>query len=1151
MAACGWGRRSTATACGPARYLVTDDDRVVLASETGVIDVPPERGEASKGRLQPGRDARHRHRRGAHPAATTRSRPTSCRATPTGAGSPSNTYNVDEEAPSEDGPSPFYGIPPFPEAQGPAPLSGEPLRLAQRAFGYTDEDVRLVIGAMATGGAEPVGAMGNDTPLAVLSRKDPPLFRYFHQLFAQVTNPPIDPIREALVMSLQTSIGPEGNPFDETPEQCHRLVMASPVLTHAKLAKIAAIQEGIFDTIKLDTTWPVAEGTDGLQGAVERLCTEAADRVDEGYTVLVLSDRAIGPARAPVPALLAVSAVHQHLIREGSRLQTGLVIETGEAREVHDFACLLGYGVAAINPWLALDTVTALGGKEAAYLAAVNKGLRKILSKMGISTLGSYRGAQIFEAVGLDHALIEECFPGTPSRIGGIGFAELAEEALSRHARGYGAAHRPGLPVGGDYRWRRRGEVHKWGPATVAALQAATADGVGDEDAFARFCDLVDHEDEALCTLRGLLMFDESDAEPVPLHEVEPIESICRRFVTGAMSFGSISPEAHETLAIAMNRIGGRSNSGEGGEEPHRFAHDEDGAHRISKIKQVASGRFGVTAHYLVNAEDLQIKIAQGAKPGEGGQLPGHKVDTRIGAVRHATPGVGLISPPPHHDIYSIEDLAQLIYDLQVINPSARVSVKLVSEAGVGTVAAGVAKAHAGCVVIAGASGGTGASPLSSLKRAGLPWELGLAETQQVLTRNGLRERIRVQVDGGLRTSRDIAVATLLGAEEWGVATAALVVEGCIMLRKCHRNTCSVGIATQDPRLRERFAGRPDQVVAYFRLLAEGLRRIMARLGFRSVDDMVGRVDRLKARPNLDHPKARTLDLAPILAAPPADRPRRCLRPVPWALASHLDRRLEPEVSPAWDEGRPVRVATPVSNTDRAVGAGLAGEIARRFGAEGLPDGQIHIELTGSAGQSFGAFLPHGVTLDLAGDANDYVGKGLSGGRIAIRPLPGTVYAPEDNVILGNVALYGATSGTLFACGRAGERFGVRNSGAHAVVEGVGDHGCEYMTGGVVLVLGPTGRNFAAGMSGGVAYVVDPEGVFPARCNVGLVELGSVHREPEVAALRNLLTEHVEHTESTLGQALLDDWEATRQSIVRVMPVDYQRVIGDQEVPWA
>ncbi len=1149
----------------PARWLITRDDRVVLASETGVLDVPPEQIVA-KGRLQPGKmfvvdtaegrivaDEEIKREIAAH--------------FPYGKWLDKNVFHFDELAePSE--------------ATLEDPATGDDLLRLQRAFGYTDEDINLIVEPMARDGKEPVGSMGTDTPLAVLSDRSPTLFNYFHQLFAQVTNPPIDPIREALVMSLETNIGPDGNTFDETPEQCHQIALKGPILDHVQLAKIQNVHEGVFEPITLSTLYPVADGPDGLAAAVDRLCKQAATAIDDGHNVLVLSDRGVDAKRVAIPALLALSAVQQHLVREGTRMQAGLVMETGEAREVHDFALLIGYGAAAINPYLALDTVRALvetgridGPIERAqgrYVHAIEEGLLKVMSKMGISTLQSYRGAQIFEAVGLDRDMVERHFTGTPSRVEGVGLHELGIEALDRHDRGFGrqaVAIVDELPVGGNYQWRRRGERHKWNPATLAALQASVK--AFDRDRFAEYERLCDDEDDALSTLRGLLeiVASPAGAAPISIDEVEPVAELVRRFVTGAMSFGSISAEAHETLAIAMNRLGGKSNSGEGGEEPHRFLPDELGeAHgdggeaeagrgvgdwRRSAIKQVASGRFGVTAHYLVNADDLQIKVAQGAKPGEGGQLPGHKVDERIAKVRCSTPGVSLISPPPHHDIYSIEDLAQLIYDLQVINPTARISVKLVSEVGVGTIAAGVAKARAACVVIAGYEGGTGASPISSVKHAGLPWELGLAETHQVLVQNGLRDRIRVQVDGGLRTARDVVIGALLGAEEFGMATASLVATGCVMLRKCHLNTCSVGIATQDPALRARYTGRPEDVVAFFTMIAEGVRAWMARLGVRKFDELVGRVDllRVKASP---HWKAKKLDLSCVVAppaAPPsylAPTPHRFVKAQPWSLADHVDheilRRAE-QADALASGGKTVTIALPIDNTKRAAGTYLSGEIARRHGARGLPDHTIHVKFTGTAGQSFGAFLAAGVTLELIGDANDYIGKGLSGGRIAVQAPPQVRYTPEDNVIIGNVALYGATGGELYAAGLAGERFAVRNSGARAVVEGVGDHGCEYMTGGAVVVLGPTGRNFAAGMSGGTAYVFDQHRTFRSRCNLEMVELESLVDESDLWLVYGMIEDHVRWTGSGLGRRILDNWEQMVPRFLKVMPVDYKRVL--------
>ncbi|HEU4732106.1 MAG TPA: glutamate synthase large subunit [Kofleriaceae bacterium] len=1123
----------------PARWMVTTDDRVILASETGVIDVPPERVRA-KGRLQPGMMFVVDTAEGRIVDDAELKREVAGRF-PYRKWLDKNVFELHE----------LEGGPPPPR------ITGDELMRLARAHGYTDECINLLIEAMARDGKEPVGSMGTDTPLAVLSDHAPNLFAYFHQLFAQVTNPPIDPIRESLVMSLETTMGPDGNTFDETPEQCHQLRLRGPVIGTRDLARIRAVREGVFDPVTLSLVWPVADGPDGLAAAVDRLCRAAAAAIDDGHNVLILSDRGVDARHVAIPSLLALSAVQQYLVAAGIRMQAGLVVETAEAREVHDIALLIGYGAAAVNPYLALDLVRDLVARErlpgsvdeavARYVHAVEDGLRKVMSKMGISTVSSYRGAQIFEAVGLDRDLVDRHFTGTPSRLGGIGLRELGAEALARHARGFSAPG-PGeddsdaLPTGGQYQWRRRGELHKWNPATIAALQAAVR--LGDRARFTEFERLCDDEDDALVTLRGMLEVVPPESglvSPVPLEEVEPASEIVKRFVTGAMSFGSISAEAHETLAIAMNRLGARSNSGEGGEEPHRFEPDEHGDLRRSAIKQIASGRFGVTTHYLVHAEDLQIKIAQGAKPGEGGQLPGNKVDERIARVRCSTPGVTLISPPPHHDIYSIEDLAQLIYDLTCVNPAARVSVKLVSEYGVGTIAAGVAKCRAGCVVIAGYEGGTGAAPLSSLKHAGLPWELGLAETQQVLVANRLRDRIRVQVDGGLRTSRDVIVAALLGAEEFGMATASLIATGCVMLRKCHLNTCSVGIATQDPALREHYTGRPEDVIAYFTFVAERVRERLAALGARSLDELVGRVELLRPRA-VHHPKAQKLDLSAILAVP-AEGPRRFARAVPWSTSDHVDHDLIRRSGSALAGGRPVELAMPIDNARRAVGTLLSGEIARRCGARGLPDGSIKVRFSGSAGQSFGAFLAPGVTLELCGDANDYIGKGMSGGRIVVYPPASARFSPEHNVIVGNVALYGATAGDLFACGLAGERFAVRNSGARAVVEGVGDHGCEYMTGGVVVVLGAVGRNFAAGMSGGTAYVFDQSQSLRSRTNLEMVELESVVEESDLWLLNSLIEDHVRFTSSPLGRRVLDNWQHLVARFVKVMPVDYKRVL--------
>ncbi len=1123
----------------PARWTITTDDRVILASETGVIDVPPERVR-SKGRLQPGMMFVVDTAEGRIVDDAELKRDVAGRF-------PYRKWldkNVFEMSELDEGPSPEVH-------------AGEDLMKLARAHGYTDEDVNLVIEPMATTGKEPIGSMGTDTPLAVLSDQAPNLSAYFHQLFAQVTNPPIDPIRESLVMSLETTMGPDGNTFDETPEQCHQLRLRGPVIDNTDLARIRSIHEGVFEPITLSMVYPVADGEDGLAAAIARLRRAAEIAIDDGHNVLILSDRGVDAAHVPIPALLGLSAVQQHLVREGTRMQAGLVVETADVREIHDVALLIGYGAAAVNPYLTLDIVRELVGLGrvpgpvdaaiARYLHAMEEGLLKVMSKMGVSTIQSYRGAQMFEAVGLDGGMVERHFTGTPSRIGGVGLAELGREALARHDRGFGitaAAIADDLPVGGLYQWRRRGEPHKWNPATIATLQAAVR--LRDRERFAEYERLCNDEDAALITLRGLFEIVPATT-PISIDEVEPASEIVKRFVTGAMSFGSISAEAHETLAIAMNRMGAKSNSGEGGEEPHRFELDENGDSRRSAIKQIASGRFGVTAHYLVNADDLQIKIAQGAKPGEGGQLPGNKIDERIARVRCSTPGVTLISPPPHHDIYSIEDLAQLVYDLTCVNPTARISVKLVSEVGVGTIAAGVAKARAGCVVIAGTEGGTGAAPLSSLKHAGLPWELGLAETQQVLVANRLRDRIRVQVDGGLRTSRDVIIAALFGAEEFGMATASLVATGCVMLRKCHLNTCSVGIATQDPALREQYTGRPEDVIAYFTFIAENVRAWLARLGARSLDEIVGNVERLRQRAT-DHPKARLIDLGAMLA-PPVAGPRRFARLQPWDISDHLDhdliRRAEPAlVAPApGAHTRPVELALPIDNSRRAVGSVLSGHVARLHGARGLPDHSIRVRFTGSAGQTFGGFLSPGITLELCGDANDYIGKGLSGGRIIVYPPASSRFAPEHNVIVGNVALYGATAGELFACGLAGERFAVRNSGARAVVEGVGDHGCEYMTGGVVVVLGPVGRNFAAGMSGGTAYVFDPTQTLRARTNLDMVELESVVDESDLWLLFSLIEDHVRFTSSPLGRRVLDNWEHLVARFVKIMPTDYKRVL--------
>lgn len=1124
----------------PARYVITKDDLVILSSEVGVTDIPANQ-VLRKGRLRAGRMFL--------------------------VDTVDGKVLIDEEIKSEICRRYPYArwlkanalmLSSFPEAPAPPAITGDELRTQQRAFGYTLEDLRLVIGPMATHGKEAIGSMGTDTPLAVLSTRAPNLSNYFHQLFAQVTNPPIDPIRESLVMTLLTGLGPGGNTFEETPEQCHSLRVPGPILTNADMAKISAVHEGVFEPITLSICYRASTGPEGLRSALTKLQQDAAEAVDEGYNILTLSDRSANRDQVAIPCVLALSAVHQYLVKLGTRMQIGLIVETAEARETHDFALLIGYGAAAVNPYLVLDTLEHMSqsGELASeaelasenYINAIKAGLLKVMSKMGISTLNSYRGAQIFEALGLNHEVIQNYFTGTSSRLGGVGLEELGREVLERHERAYGpssVALVDRLPVGGQYQWRRRGEIHKWNPATIAKLQSATKNA--DRELFREYSRLVDNEDHDLCTLRGQLDFVLTE-DKLDLSEVEPATEILRRFVTGAMSFGSISAEAHETLAIAMNRIGGKSNSGEGGEEERRFTRDENGDLRRSAIKQVASGRFGVTSNYLVNGDEIQIKMAQGAKPGEGGQLPGHKVDERIAKVRWSTPGVTLISPPPHHDIYSIEDLAQLIHDLQCVSPSARVSVKLVSEVGVGTVASGVAKAGAGAVVISGFSGGTGASPLSSIKHTGLPWELGLAEAQQVLVQNNLRGRLRVQVDGGLRSARDVVISTLLGAEEWGMATASLIVSGCVMLRKCHLNTCSVGIATQDGELRKRFAGTPDDVVRFFQYIAEDVRELMAELGFRTVDEMVGRVDRLQVRSNEAHWKAKQLDLSAILSPPqaPPEWERYCQEPYRNSLQGHLDRTLIMQSRSALGDGESVRLTHEIRNTDRSVGAMLGGEISRAHGSAGLADDSIHVQLEGSAGQSFGAFLPSGVTLHLVGDANDYVGKGLSGGRIIVAPPKESSFVSEENIIVGNTVLYGATKGEAYFSGLAGERFAVRNSGARAVVEGMGDHGCEYMTGGVVVCLGPTGRNFAAGMSGGTAYVFERKRTFRERCNLEMVDLESLTNDSEIWLVYGIIQEHTRYTGSPLGERILDNWDSLVDHFVKVMPRDYKRVLAER-----
>jgi len=1115
----------------PARYLVTNDDLIIMASEAGVLPVKPEDVKL-KGRLQPGKMLL---------VDTVGGRIISDKELKAGlyGRNPYQLWIKENQVHIHELPEP-------PREYG---TDRDTLLSRQRAFGYTDEDLKMILGPMAAKGEEPIGSMGADTPLACLSDKPQPLFNYFKQLFAQVTNPPIDPIREEMVMSLISYIGTERNILAETPQHCHTLRLPHPILTNRDLERLRRVSQGSFLATTLPMLFAVEEGSRGLERALDQLCRRASLAIQSGYTLLILSDRGLDQDYAPIPSLLALTAVHNHLVREETRTQVALIIESGEPREVMHFALLIGYGASAVNPYLALETLQAgqlqdTGVKPekavAHFIKAINKGLLKTFSKMGISTLQSYRGAQVFEAIGLSKRLVDRYFTGTVSRIEGVDLDVLAREAILKHEH----AFRPvlesdtELAIGGTYQYRERGEYHLFNPQTIAKLQHAVR-----QQSFATFqeyTDLIDRQNQQLTTLRGLLEIKRSD-EPIPLEEVEPVTSIVKRFATGAMSFGSISKEAHETLALAMNRIGGKSNTGEGGEDEERFG---DG--RRSAIKQVASGRFGVTANYLVNADELQIKMAQGAKPGEGGQLPGHKVDETIARVRHSIPGVGLISPPPHHDIYSIEDLAQLIYDLKNVNPRARIAVKLVAEVGVGTVAAGVAKAHADVVLIAGDSGGTGASPLSSIRHAGVPWELGLAETHQVLVLNDLRGRIRVQTDGKLQTGRDVVIAALLGAEEFGFSTAPLVALGCIMMRKCHLNTCPVGVATQDPALRAKFRGTPEHVINFFFFLAEQVRGYMAQMGFRTFDEMVGRVDMLETRAALDHWKAKGLDLSMILHNPqvPLRIARRCVQAQDHGLDQALDYKLIDHARDAIEGGAPVEIKLPIRNIHRTVGAMLSGEIALRHGSAGLSDGTIHFQFTGSAGQSFGAFLAQGVTLELEGDANDYVGKGLSGGKLIVYPPRASNFLPEENIVIGNVALYGATSGEAFLNGMAGERFAVRNSGATAVVEGLGDHGCEYMTNGLVVVLGKVGRNFAAGMSGGIAFVLDEKGDFAEkRCNTTGVDLEPVS-ETDAGLLHGLIFRHVECTASPRGTWILENWEQMLPQFVKVFPHEYKRVLG-------
>ncbi|MEE8314852.1 MAG: glutamate synthase large subunit [Myxococcota bacterium] len=1127
----------------PSRYWVTKDNFVVLASETGVLPIDPEM-VTYKGRLQPGRMLLIDTEEGRiipdeelkHDYANRR---------PYGEWVGENLIKLEQLPPPH---------------EEPLPDGESDRRTRQHLFGYTLEELRILMAPMITTAMEAMGSMGNDTPLAALSDQPQLLFNYFKQVFAQVTNPAIDSTREDSVMSLISTVGRERNFLDETPEHARLLELEQPILEDADLARIRQIDHPHFKAVTIPMVFD-AEGEShaNLRRALDLLGDRAAEAIREGANILILSDREAGPDRIPIPSLLATGAVHHHLIRCGERMNCGIVVETAEAREVAHFACLIGYGAAAINPYLALETigdmvddsafVSADLSREQAvanYLKAIGKGLLKIFAKMGISTLASYRGAQIFEAVGVRQEVVDKYFSETASRIGGVGLGTIAEEARRRHARAYPTTveREEGLDVGGHYQWRQMGERHLLDPKTIHDLQHAV--WTENYELYKRYADRIDNQSKNLFTIRGLLRF-KKERDPIPLDQVEPVEDIVKRFCTGAMSFGSISAEAHETLAIAMNRIGGKSNSGEGGEDPARFTPDPNGDWRRSAIKQVASGRFGVTSWYLTNSNELQIKVAQGAKPGEGGQLPGHKVNLTIAKVRNSTPGVGLISPPPHHDIYSIEDLAQLIHDLKNANPDADISVKLVSVTGVGTIAAGVSKGHAESVQIAGASGGTGASPQTSIKHAGVPWEIGLSETQQALVMNDLRGRIRVHVDGQFRTGRDVVIGAMLGGDEYGFGTIALVALGCILMRVCHLNTCPVGVATQDEALRAKFTGRPEHVVNFFRFVAQDTREILANLGFRKLEEVIGRPDLLEPDPSIRHWKLEDgLDFSAILYRPKPPHPDVAIRRVEGqnhSLDEALDNELIRLCKPAIEKMQPVELKFPISNVNRTVGTMLGSTVSRRHGLEGLPDNTIRIHFTGSAGQSFGAFLPHGITLTLVGDSNDYTGKGLSGGRLIVYPSPVSTFAPSENIVIGNVTLYGATSGEAFFRGVAGERFCVRNSGARAVVEGVGDHGCEYMTGGRVVILGSVGRNFAAGMSGGIAYVLDPDAKLLDLYNPGLVDLERIETEDDEREVRELIEAHLRHTQSDNAERILEKWEDTLADFVKVMPRDYKRAL--------
>lgn len=1126
----------------PARYYVTKDDVIILGSEAGTVHVDPE-NILYKDRLRPGRML----------------------LVDTQAGRIVSDEEVKAQIASE---HPYQewldehlvGLDELPDAPELPEPSHETVEQRQQAFGYTFEDLRKVLEPMAGSGVEPIASMGYDAPLAILSERPQRLFNYFKQMFAQVTNPPIDAIREEIITATGTTLGPERNLLNPEPESCRHIKLATPVLSNEEFAKLRHIRRPGFKSITLPTLFAADKGEEGLRFALKQMC-EAADRViAKGHNILILSDRGVDRENAAIPSLLAVSALHHHLIREGTRTKVSILLESGEPREVHHFALLLGYGVSAVNPYLAFETLDDMirqgmlrGVKHDKavknFIKAATKGVVKILSKMGISTIQSYRGAQIFEAVGLKEEVVDQYFTWTATRIGGIGLDVITEETLKHHNRAF--SEQEGrvreLDSGGEYQWRKDGEDHLFSPQTIHTLQMASRNN--DYKLYKKFSTLVQGEDKKHLTLRSLLEFN-YDAEPVPLDEVESVESIVKRFKTGAMSYGSISKEAHESLAIAMNRIGGRSNTGEGGEDPARYIPDANGDSRRSAIKQVASGRFGVTSNYLVNADEIQIKMAQGAKPGEGGQLPGRKVYPWVAEVRGSTPGVGLISPPPHHDIYSIEDLAELIYDLKNANPRARINVKLVSEVGVGTIAAGVAKGRADVILVSGYDGGTGASPLASIRHAGMPWELGLVETHQTLMLNNLRDRVVVETDGKIMNGRDLAIAALLGAEEYGFSTAPLVVLGCIMMRVCQLDTCPVGVATQNPELRAKFMGDPSHVANYMLFVAQELREIMAELGFRTIQEMVGRVDRLKTKNLIEHYKLKGIDLTPLLhqVELPEGSARYCTQEQDHKLEETLDmQKLLPLAQPAIESGEKVRATLPITNVNRVVGTIVGSEVTRAYGAKGLPEDTISFHFVGSAGQSFGAFVPKGITLSLEGDSNDYVGKGLSGGKIIVAPSPKATFKSDENVIIGNTAFYGATNGDAYISGIAGERFAVRNSGVNVVVEGVGDHGCEYMTGGRVAILGGTGRNFAAGMSGGVAYVLDEAGDFYKHCNIEMVLLERVEEQRDSDELQSMIQRHVDYTGSEIGKRLLSDWEASKEKFVKVIPKDYKRMLQQIE----